>query len=47
MQAIAERYMKRDKEDRIQDLDKCMETLKRLKEYEEKEQVNADEVRGI
>ena len=37
MEAIAERYMKRDKEDRIQDLDKCMETLKRLKEYEEKE----------
>ena len=40
MQAIAERYMKRDKEDRIQDLDKCMETIKRLKEYEEKEQAN-------
>ena len=37
MEAIAERYMKRDKEDRIQDLDKCVETLRRLKEYEEKE----------
>ena len=37
MESIAERYMKRDKEDRIQDLDKAMETLRRLKEYEEKE----------
>lgn len=37
MSAIAERYMKRDKDNRIQDLDKAMETLKRLKEYEEKE----------
>ena len=35
MSAIAERYMKRDKDNRIQDLDKAMETLKRLKEYEE------------
>ena len=38
MQMIAERYMKRDKEDRVQDLDKAMETLKRLKEYEEMEE---------
>ena len=37
MESIAERYMKRDKEYRVQDLDKAMETLKRLKEYEEKE----------
>ena len=37
MESIAERYMKRDKEDRIIDLDKAMETLKRLREYEEKE----------
>uniref|UniRef100_UPI0035A1A0F1 hypothetical protein n=1 Tax=Jeotgalibaca porci TaxID=1868793 RepID=UPI0035A1A0F1 len=37
MESIAERYMKRDKEDRIQDISKAVETLKRLKEYEEKE----------
>ena len=37
MSAVAERYMKRDKDNRIQDLDKAMETLKRLKEYEERE----------
>ena len=37
MEAIAERYMKRDKFNRLEDLDKCMETLRRLKEYEEKE----------
>ena len=37
MESIAERYMKRDKEDRILDIDKAMETLTRLKEYEEKE----------
>lgn len=37
MQAVAERYMRRDKNDRVEDLDKAMETLKRLKEYEEKE----------
>ena len=37
MESIAERYMKRDKEDRILDLDKAMETISRLKEYEEKE----------
>lgn len=38
MESIAERYMKRDKENRIEDLDKAMETLKRLKEYEELEE---------
>ena len=35
MESIAERYMKRDKEDRVQDLDKAIYTLTRLKEYEE------------
>ena len=37
MSAIAERYMKRDKDNRIQDLDKAIYTLSRLKEYEEME----------
>ena len=35
MQMIAERYMKRDKDNRIQDLDKAIYSLTRLKEYEE------------
>ena len=47
MQAVAERYTRRDKEDRILDLDKAIYTLQRLREYEEKEQDNADEVRDI
>lgn len=34
MQAVAERYMRRDKNDRVEDLDKCMETIRRLKEKE-------------
>lgn len=34
MESVAERYMKRDKLDRLEDLDKCMETLRRLREYE-------------
>ena len=38
MSAIAERYMKRDKENRIEDLDKAIYTLTRLKEYEEMEE---------
>ena len=38
MSAIAERYMKRDKDNRIQDLDKAIYTLNRLKEYEELEE---------
>ena len=38
MSAIAERYMKRDKDNRIQDLDKAIYTLSRLKEYEEMEE---------
>ena len=37
MEFIAERYMKRDKDNRIQDLDKAIYTLSRLKEYEENE----------
>ena len=37
MQMIAERYMKRDTDNRIQDLDKAIYSLTRLKEYEEKE----------
>lgn len=38
MQMIAERYMKRDKHDRVEDIKKSIETLTRLKEYEELEQ---------
>ena len=34
MQMIAERYMRRDKNDRIEDLEKARYTLERLKEYE-------------
>ena len=34
MESIAERYMKRDKEDRVLDLDKAIYTLERLKEKE-------------
>lgn len=37
MESVAERYMKRDKDDRILDIDKAVETLERLREYEEKE----------
>ncbi len=37
MQMIAERYMKRDKHDRVEDINKSIETLTRLKEYEEME----------
>ena len=38
MQMIAERYMKRDKHDRVEDIKKSIETLTRLKEYEEMEE---------
>lgn len=34
LESIAERYMKRTKDDRIQDLEKAIETLERLKELE-------------
>ena len=37
MESVAERYMKRDKEDRVLDIGKAIYTLERLKEYEEKE----------
>ena len=37
MQMIAERYMKRDKHNRVEDINKSIETLTRLKEYEELE----------
>ena len=37
MQMIAERYMKRDKHDRVEDVEKSIETLTRLKKYEEME----------
>ena len=37
MQMIAERYMKRDKHDRVEDINKSIETLTRLKEYGELE----------
>lgn len=37
MQSIAERYIKRDKINRLEDLDKAIYTLQRLREYEEKE----------
>ena len=35
MESVAERYMKRDKLNRLEDLDKAIYTLQRLKEYEE------------
>ena len=34
MQAVAERYMRRDKIDRVEDIDKAIYTLERLKEKE-------------
>ncbi|WP_373755866.1 hypothetical protein [Jeotgalibaca porci] len=34
MQAVAERYMRRDKNNRVEDLDKAIYTLQRLKEKE-------------
>ena len=37
MESVAERYMKRDKEDRILDIGKAIYTMERLKEYEERE----------
>lgn len=35
MESIAERYMKRDKTNRVEDLEKAIYVLTRLKEYEE------------
>lgn len=40
MEAIAERYMKLDKNNRLEDLDKSIYALQRLREYEEKEVVD-------
>ena len=37
LEFVAERYMKRDKINRLEDLDKAIYTLQRLREYEEKE----------
>ena len=37
MQMIAERYIKRDKDNRVEDINKAVYTLERLKEYEEME----------
>lgn len=34
LESIAERYMKRDKSNRLEDIDKGIYTLKRLREYE-------------
>ena len=47
MQMIAERYMKRDKNDRIEDLDKGIYTLERLKEYEQLVKGGKEDVSGI
>lgn len=48
MQAVAERYMRRDKNDRVEDLGKAIYTLERLKEKEiehlEKQEKSKDEV---
>lgn len=40
MESIAERYLKRVKHNRIEDLNKAVYTIERLKEYEKKEQNN-------
>ena len=40
MQMIAERYIKRDKNDRVEDLSKAIYTLERLRKYEEEEREN-------
>ena len=37
LEFVAERYMKRDKLNRLEDIDKAIYTLQRLREYEEKE----------
>lgn len=40
LEFTAERYIKRDKNDRVEDISKAIETLRRLKEYEEREREN-------
>lgn len=42
MESVAERYMKRVKVDRVEDLDKAIYTLTRLRDYEIKERDNND-----
>ena len=37
MEFVAERYLKRDKDNRLEDLEKAIYTINRLKEYEEME----------
>ncbi len=37
LEFVAERYMKRDKFNRLEDIDKAIYTLKRLRKYEVKE----------
>lgn len=37
MEFVAERYIKRDKDNRVEDINKAIYTLERLKEYEEME----------
>ena len=44
MESVAERYLKRVKVNRLEDLDKAMYTINRLREYEEIEQSNANGV---
>lgn len=45
MEAIAERYMKRDKLNRVEDLEKAIYTLSRLSEYEIKEKNKQEETK--
>ena len=40
LEFVAERYIKRDKKDRVEDISKAIYTLERLKEYEEREREN-------
>lgn len=40
LESIAERYIKRDKNDRVKDISKAIYTLERLREYEVKEREN-------
>lgn len=38
LESIAERYIKRDKDNRVEDLDKAIYTLERLRDYERLEE---------
>ena len=46
MESVAERYMKRDKEDRILDLNKAIYTLERLREKEIERREKQDKVKS-